>query len=101
MVLVFALFLSLPYAAGFEKNEKQSTAYEGQLSFCGEYGYCRKQVSHDEAIIALEKHYSKKNMTVQVINKEDRFIEADIYKGKDLVDRIVLDCKTGKIRSRY
>jgi hypothetical protein len=40
-------------------------------------------------------------MTVAITKKEGRFIETDVCKEKDLVDRVVLDCKTGKIRSIY
>ena len=88
------------------RNKKRSrrkalhhTAFHALL--CGEYGYCKKEVKHEEAVRALEKYYKEKGMTVAITKKEGRFIEADVYKDKDLVDRVVLDCKTGKIRSIY
>ena len=81
--------------------EKGVTPYGVSCPLCGEYGYCKKEVKHEEAVRALEKYYKEKGMTVAVIKKEGRFIEADVYKGKDVVDRVVLDCKTGKIRSIY
>ena len=81
--------------------EKGVTPYGVLCPLCGEYGYCKKEVKHEEAVRALEKYYKEKGMTVVVTKKEGRFIEADVYKDKDLVDRVVLDCKTGKIRSIY
>jgi len=82
-------------------QEKGVTPYGVSCPLCGEYGYCKKEARHEEAVRALEKYYKEKSMAVVVTKKEGRFIEADIYKDKDLVDRVVLDCKTGKIRSIY
>ena len=84
-----------------EEPEKGVTPYGVSCPLCGEYGYCKKEVKHEEAVKALEKYYKEKGMTVAITKKEGRFIEADVYKDKDLVDRVVLDCKTGKIRSIY
>ena len=84
-----------------EAQEKGITPYGVSCPLCGEYGYCKKEVKHEEAVRALEKYYKGKGMTVAITKKEGRFIEADIYKGKDIVDKVVLDCKTGKIRSTY
>lgn len=84
-----------------EEQEKGVTPYGVSCPLCGEYGYCKKEVKHEEAVRALETYYKGKGMTVVVTKKEGRFIEADVYKEKDLVDRVVLDCKTGKIRSIY
>lgn len=81
--------------------EKGITPYGVSCPLCGEYGYCKKEVKHEEAVRALEKYYKERGMTVAVTKKEGRFIEAAIYKGKDIVDRVVLDCKTGKIRSIF
>jgi len=84
-----------------EEPEKGVTPYGVSCPLCGEYGYCKKEARHKEAVKALEKYYKEKGMTIAVTKKEGRFIEADVYKGHDLVDRVVLDCKTGKIRSIY
>lgn len=84
-----------------DAQEKGITPYGVSCPLCGEYGYCKKEVKHEEAVRALKKYYKGKGMTVAVTKKEGRFIEADVYKDKDLIDRVVLDCKTGKIRSIY
>lgn len=81
--------------------EKGITSYGVSCPLCGEYGYCKKEVTYEEAVRALEKYYEGKGMTVTATKKEGRFIEAEIYKGKDLVDNVIIDCKTGKIRSIY
>lgn len=81
--------------------EKAITPYGVSCSLCSEYGYCKKEIKYEEAVSALEKYYKGKGMTATTTKKEGRFIKADIYKGKDLVDIVVLDCKTGKIRSIY
>ena len=84
-----------------EEPGKGVTPYGVSCPICSEYGYCKKEAKHEEAVRALEKYYEERGMTATVTKKEGRFIEADIYKGKDMVDRVVLDCKTGRIRSIY
>ncbi|MDI6744950.1 MAG: hypothetical protein QMD07_06195 [Thermodesulfovibrionales bacterium] len=84
-----------------EAQEKGITPYGVSCPLCGQYGYCKKEAKYEEAVRALEKYYKEKGMTVVITKKEGRFIEADVYKDKDLADRVVLDCKTGKIRSIY
>ena len=102
-IVALALIMSGDVRAETKKDvpEKGVTPYGVSCPLCGEYGYCKKEVKHEEAVRALEKYYKEKGMTVAVTKKEGRFIEADVYKDKDLVDRVVLDGKTGKIRSIY
>lgn len=102
-IVALALIMSGDVRAETKKDvqEKGITPYGVSCPLCGEYGYCKKEVKHEEAVKALEKYYKEKGMTVAITKKEGRFIEANVYKGKDIVDRVVLDCKTGKIRSIY
>lgn len=84
-----------------EEPEKGITPYGASCPLCGAYGYCSKQPTYKEAGNALKAYYEKKGLTVSVTKEEGRFVEADVSKGKEIVDRILLDCKTGKIRSIY
>lgn len=84
-----------------EEQEKGITAYGVSCPICVPYGYCSKQPTYKEAGNALKSYYKKKGLTVSVTKEEGRLIEADVYKDREIVDRILLDCKTGKIRSIY
>jgi len=102
-VLIALLVLGISGIAHAEtkkgEQERGITPYGVSCPICGQYGYCKKKVKHEAAVKALEKYYKEKGMSVSVIKKDGRFIEADVYKNKKLIDRVILDCKTGKMRS--
>ena len=68
---------------------------------CGEYGYCSRTPTHREAVNALTSYYVRRGFRVFVIRQKDRFLEAEIYRDRNRVDRILLDLRTGRIRSVY
>ena len=100
-ILMSAILASLVFGAyAFAEDVKENvTPFGATCRLCGEYGYCKKEAKHEEAVKALEKYYKENDMSVVVKKKEGRFMEAEVYKGDELVDKVVLDCKTGKIRS--
>ncbi|MDI6800725.1 MAG: hypothetical protein QMD01_01515 [Thermodesulfovibrionales bacterium] len=78
------------------------TPYGDTCPLCGEYGYCKKQPTSKEIANALESYYSKKGFSVIILKRQNgRFIEAEVYRNNEIKDRILLDCKTGKLRSIY
>ncbi len=77
------------------------TPYGERCPMCGAYGYCSKQPTHKEAVNVLQSHYAKKGMQVVIIKQDGRFIEAEVTKNNKIIDRVLLDCRTGRIRSIY
>ncbi|MCL5022435.1 MAG: hypothetical protein M1497_03550 [Nitrospirae bacterium] len=77
------------------------TFYGEHCEICGTYGYCNHQVSYQQAVGALRSYYGKKGLRVLVIRPKERFMEADISRNGVVVDRVLLDLKTGRIRSIY
>jgi len=47
------------------------------------------------------KYYAKKGMKATVVKQDGRFIEANVIKNSKIIDRVLLDCRTGRIRSIY
>lgn len=84
-----------------ENAGEEVTPYGDHCSLCGAYGYCNKLPAYKEITNALEIYYAKKGMQVVIIKQDGRFIEAEVTKNKKTIDRILLDCKTGRIRSIY
>ncbi|HCZ12955.1 MAG TPA: hypothetical protein DHV16_12130 [Nitrospiraceae bacterium] len=77
------------------------TPHEERCPLCGAYGYCEQQPSLREAAKALKSYYAKKGMKATVVKQDGRFIEANVIKNSKIIDRVLLDCRTGRIRSIY
>ena len=99
-ILPLVLCLVLRSAALATAGDREAiTQYGDSCPLCGDYGYCDKQPTYQEAAAALKTYYRGKGLHVVVNKHEGRFLEATVYKGRKTVDRIVLDLRTGLIRS--
>ena len=94
---ITALFLSVAIAA--YAGEGTVTPYGDYCKKCTTYGTCKDPLPPREAIAALEQYYREKGFTVGKVQHRGRFIEAEIYEGNRLVDKVLFDRKTGRIRS--
>ncbi len=65
------------------------------------YGAAEKEMSVKESAEALHVYFAKKGLNAVVTSHMGRFVKADIYRNNDHVDSIILDRKTGKMRSIY
>ncbi len=101
LVFLFILIASLLSGAYSKSSGDEITPYGAYCPLCGEYGYCTKQPTKKEITDALNLYYSKKGLKAVLIKQDGRFAEAEVYKHSKLVDRILLDIKTGRIRSIY
>ena len=99
-LLIYFLITVVPLPVHAENHPAQTiTPHEERCPMCGAYGYCKEQPTHEEAVNVLKSHYAKKGMQVVITKQDGRFIEAEVIKNKKMIDRILLDCKTGRIRS--
>lgn len=101
LLITIFFILSLAAVAYGEDDFRQITPYGDCCPLCGVYGYCKEQPTYKESVKAIKTYYERKGLKAVVIKEDGRFLEAEIYKDKDLVDRVLLDCKTGRIRSIY
>ncbi len=81
------------------QNGKGVTPYGDFCPRCSNYGVGRRPVSHKVALEALQEYFRAKGLTVKNVHGRGRFLKADIYKDGRLVDRILFDRRTGRIRS--
>ena len=63
------------------------------------YGTCKAMLPLKESIAAIENYYRDKGCTVGRVWHKGRFIEAEIYHNNRLVDKVLFDRKTSRIRS--
>jgi hypothetical protein len=77
------------------------TPYGDFCTKCSIYGIGRRPVKVREAVSAAEAYFKKKGLTVGKVRGRRRFIVMDVYRGDVLVDRVVFDRRTGRLRSIY
>lgn len=86
------------YAHAAEKRFPAASYYGASLT---PYGVCEKPMKVHEAYRSLREYFHKRGFTVEMVDQENRFLRVDIYRNENHVDRIILDRKTGRMRSIY
>ena len=81
--------------------ERGVTPYGDFCSRCSIYGVGHGRVARDKAIHAIRLYFSEKGLTIGNVRGRKRFLKVDIFRGESLVDTILFDRKTGRIRSIY
>ena len=95
--LMAALFLLVSVSA--DAGGDMVTPYGDYCSKCTTYGTCKAPLPPVEAIAAIEQYYMDRGYKVVHVRHKGRFIEAEIYDKNKLVDKVLFDRKTGRIRS--
>lgn len=100
ILILCALFVvtSVPYPYA---GEEQTTPFGAVCPACDTYGYCQKPLNYTQALHNLETYYSRKGLQVKVVKQFGRFLEANVYREGTLVERVILDRHTGRIRPIY
>lgn len=88
----------LSVSAGPAQGEKPAFGYG--TSCYRPYGG-RNMGNISKAVIAVKTYFAHRGMDVKILGHTRRFIRADIYKGGEQVDSIVVDIATGRMRSVY
>jgi hypothetical protein len=92
LVLAFILFAPGVYAGD------GVTPFGASCPPCDTYGYCRRQLTYTEAVQNLEAYYAQKGLKVSIVRQFGRFVEANIYRNGAVVEKIIVDRRTGRIR---
>ncbi len=102
IILMSSLFLLLSFSAVYSEHKKRNvTPYGDFCPQCTKYGTCKSSMTHDEARKAMFDYYHKKGLGVEIENKKGRFIKAKIKDRDKVVDVIIFDRNTGRVRSTY
>jgi hypothetical protein len=68
----------------------------------GTYGEKQQVTTKEEAKKLLMDYFSKKDVTIGEIREKQYYFEADILDGKGkVIDKVIVDKRTGRIRSIY
>jgi len=68
----------------------------------GRYGERKKVATEDEAEGIMREYFPNKGMKIGKVKKKKFYFEADILDEQgNVVDRVIIDKRTGRIRSVY
>jgi hypothetical protein len=95
-----AMMLALGGGVAYAQEPRKSAVSYGD--YCESlYGFCKKEMTLKEAANALRHYFARRGYDVIVVAHLGRFMKADVYKDQQKIDSIILDRKTGKMRSIY
>ncbi len=108
LILLFWMFLSAPIFFGFPMYPVSAAVFAADerspygSSEGGDYGQKRTVSTKDEARKVLKEYFSKKDVKIENIKEKELYFEAEIkdINGK-VIDVVIIDKRTGRIRSIY
>lgn len=101
MALGLLCFLMLPVAP-YLPHASAAEPYSYGGSKGGKYGEKREIGSREEAESLLKDQYSKQDVRIGTITEKERYFEAEILDSRGaVVDTVIIDKRTGRIRSIY
>ncbi len=103
ITLITILFLPLfsVTSALSSDNEALKTPYGDFCSHFSHYGSSKKMHSHKQSEKALKHYFESKGLDVVIVHSKGRFFKANVLKKNKIVDTVIFDRITGRIRSVY
>jgi hypothetical protein len=95
--VIFIVLAVILFASGVYAGDGV-TPFGATCPPCDTYGYCRKQLTYIETVQNIEAYYAQKGLKVSIVRQFGRFVEAKIYRDGTVVERIIVDRRTGRIR---
>ena len=96
-LVLFSVIIAAPVFYGYAEAE-EATPFGATCPACATYGYCHKPLTNTQAIQNLKAYYSVKGLDVKVNRQFGRFLEASVYRDGNVVEQVILDRRTGRIR---
>ena len=101
LILIIGALFIVTTGAFVYAEEKNATPFGAACPSCETYGYCQKPLTYRQAVQNLTAYYTAKGLRVAVSKQFGRFLEANIYREGNFVERVVFDRHTGRIRPIY
>jgi hypothetical protein len=99
LVPIFSL-LQLSFSdAAAEHGKSYTSPYGDYCRKYSHYGSNKVMHSHRHAEKALRHYFKGKGLDIKLLIRKDRFIKVNIMKNNEIVDTIIFDRRTGRIRS--
>jgi hypothetical protein len=101
VILTLIFFLPAFTEVSASPPDKKITPYGDYCTLHSHYGKSKSFHTYKQAEEALRHYYSKKGLEIQIIGSKERFMKAHVMKEGEVVDTVVFDRHTGRIRSIY
>ena len=101
IVLVFSFYIPVISGADAGHENSKVTPYGDYCSRISHYGMHKSIIDMKHAEEALKHYYGEKGLDVEVVSREGRFIKAIVKDEHAVVDTIIFDRNTGRLRSVY
>jgi hypothetical protein len=102
ILIIISGLLLVPLSEAFAWRDREPvTPYGDFCPRCSQYGICKSMMSSYDAEKAMVDYYNKKGFDVEIEDVKGRFIKAKIKDKDNVVDVIIFDRRTGRIRSIY
>jgi len=89
----------VPGAYGADERDEKYP-YGGSRE--GGYGEKKEVLTSGDAERILRQYFAKKNVTIGEIREKDLYFEAEVRdKDNKVIDKVIVDKRTGRIRSIY
>lgn len=101
MQIIMIILVLLLTADASQALPEHVTPYGDYCREYNRYGSCREDIPPQEAMKAINRYYREKGYWIRTFRPRGRFIEVDVYQNGRLVDKVIFDRKTGRLRSVY
>lgn len=101
MILTLSFFLAGAYGASGADKKKYITLYGDFCSRTSHYGMHHGILNNKQVEKALKHYFSDKDLDVEIVNLTGRFIKALVKDNDTVVDIVIFDRRSGRIRSVY
>jgi hypothetical protein len=103
LTLILALSLSLvllaPTHVSAKHDKKNVTPYGDFCDRVSHYGIHKHNLSDKDVREALKHYFGEKGLNFEIVISRGRFVKAIIKDKNDIIDTIIFDRNTGRIRS--
>ncbi|NOX19843.1 MAG: hypothetical protein GXO99_01070 [Nitrospirae bacterium] len=100
-IIITILLFGVTVVAFAWPSKRWVTPYGDYCPMASIYGMQKHNISVNEAKHALSQYYSKKGYSIIVVDIKGRFMKINVMDGKRVIDTIIFDRHTGRIRSIY
>jgi len=100
LLILIGLFIFIPSLYASEAG-KAIIPYGDFCTKMNRYGTHAEMMDHQSAVHALHHYFHKKGVDVRIVDEGSRFIKAQILENEKVIDTILFDRRTGRMRSIY
>jgi hypothetical protein len=101
LLLSISILLLSPDHVSAKRDKKSVTPYGDFCNRVSHYGTHKHMLDNKQVKIALEHYFGRKGFSIEIVNSKGQFVKAAVKDSAEIVDIIIFDRQTGRIRSVY